>query len=143
MKLVLVEWHDAHAETETWIDLDTVGDDGPYVVRSAGWLLPKNKRKKKHVTLAMSVSADGYVDSVLHIPNKMVVQITVLSEVADEIIIPGSTPNAEGSRHDGPLPKKSGDAGLGRTTASRQTGRQARSDRKTAPSYNAGKPLVD
>lgn len=106
MKLVMVQWHDAHAETETWIDLDTMGSEGPYVVRSAGWLLPKRNTKAKHLTLALSVSADGYVDSVLHIPKKMIVEVTPLGEVADEIVIPGTASNGQGSRQSSAVPPK-------------------------------------
>ena len=37
--MVIVAWHDAHAET-TWCRLDEIDPD-PYVVHTVGWLLPE------------------------------------------------------------------------------------------------------
>lgn len=73
---VLVVWHDAHAGTDTWIDLNTSTDTGPYVVRSVGWLMREDcGGKPGHISLAQSWSDEDAIDSVLHIPVAMVQQI--------------------------------------------------------------------
>lgn len=75
VKTVLIVWHDAHADRTRWTDIGEISDDGPYEVHTVGFLLPKCK--KGHVTVAQS-NADGIVDSLLHIPAKMVVRVTEL-----------------------------------------------------------------
>ena len=81
MKAVLVLWHDAHADVTSWTPMDEVGDDGPYVVESVGWLLqPGQGGKRNHLSLAQSRGQDEKIDSVLHIPQRMVVEVTVLFE---------------------------------------------------------------
>lgn len=77
VKPVLVVWHDAHADRTRWTDITELSDEGPYEVQSVGYLIPKCK--KNHVTLAQS-NADDVVDSLLHIPTKMVVSITELGQ---------------------------------------------------------------
>lgn len=88
MKLVMITWHDAHSGGSTWAHIDDLEDDGPYVVRSVGWLLEsKFGGKKKHATVAQSISPDGCVDSVLHVPEKMIVEVTVIAEVPNEVVV--------------------------------------------------------
>ena len=72
--LVLVVWHDAHAET-SWTTLDDI-DVEPYVVESVGWLLPNVK--PGHLVLAQSIGSDSGLDAVLQIPVGMVQKTTVL-----------------------------------------------------------------
>lgn len=85
VKPVLVIWHDAHAGTSQWTRLDEMEDDGPYEVRSIGFLLDKRSGgKAKHVSITQSWTAEACVDSVLHIPVKMVQKVIYLLEVADE-----------------------------------------------------------
>jgi hypothetical protein len=85
VKPVLVIWHDAHAGTFQWTRLDEMEDDGPYEVSSVGFLLDKRSGgKAKHVSITQSWTAEACVDSVLHIPVKMVQKVIYLSEVADE-----------------------------------------------------------
>lgn len=82
MKLVLVIWHDAHVGSSTWEHLRDMEDDGPYVVRSVGYVIPvKNGGKKKHISIAQSWSEAECVDSVLHIPAAMVRQVIDLTEM--------------------------------------------------------------
>ena len=73
--LVCVTWHDAHADSR-WIEVTEI-DNEPYLVTSIGYLMPK--AKKGHVSLAQSFGADGFVDSVLHIPRGMVVSSTIIT----------------------------------------------------------------
>ena len=81
MKPVLVIWNDAHGGTFTWERIEDLVDDEPYRVQSVGYLLPpKAGGKRGHVSIAQSWSTDECVDSVLHIPTKMVVKVVVLSE---------------------------------------------------------------
>lgn len=91
MKPVVVVWKDAHADCEGWSTLEDI-DDEPYIVRSIGFMLEKDRGKKKgHVSIAQSVSEDNMIDSVLHIPKRMVISLAVLNteresdgEAADE-----------------------------------------------------------
>ena len=73
-KVCIVTWHDAHAEQE-WMTVDDI-DQEPYVVRTAGWLLPDTK--PDHVVIAQSVALDGSIDSVLSIPVGMVVGLKLM-----------------------------------------------------------------
>ena len=73
--LVCISWHDAHADSR-WIEVTEI-DDEAYLVTSVGYLVPK--AKKGHVSLAQSFGADGFVDSVLHIPRGMVVSSTIIT----------------------------------------------------------------
>jgi hypothetical protein len=78
---VLVIWHDAHAGSGTWEHLRDLEDDGNYVVRSIGYLIDGKKHgKKKHISIAQSLSEADCVDSVLHIPVAMVQQVINLVE---------------------------------------------------------------
>ena len=76
LSVVLVEWHDAHAEN-SWTELQDIGDD-PYVVRTVGWLLPD--AKAGHLVVAQSVGADDGLDSVLSIPIGMVARTMILGK---------------------------------------------------------------
>ena len=71
--LVVVVWHDAHSE-QSWTSVEELDSD-PYVVRTAGYLLPD--AKPGHVVIAQSVGPDGALDGVLQIPVGMV-QETIL-----------------------------------------------------------------
>lgn len=73
-KVCIVTWHDAHAENE-WMELGDIDQD-PYVVKTAGWLLPD--AKPDHVVIAQSIAHDGSIDSVLSIPVGMVVGLKLL-----------------------------------------------------------------
>lgn len=81
MKYVCVIWHDAHAAAHGWEAVEELRDNEPYVVRSVGMLLDKNQGAKRgHVSIAQSLSTDDHVDSVLHIPKKMVQKTITLTE---------------------------------------------------------------
>lgn len=66
---VEVIWHDAHADTNTWIDISEIGCD-PCVVVSIGILLPDTK--PNHIVLAQSQNSFDQLDCVLAIPVAMV-----------------------------------------------------------------------
>lgn len=69
--IVLVVWHDAHAEsTGAWTTIGDL-DGGPYVVTSCGFLLPNVK--PNHVSIVQTLGQDDSIDGVLHIPTAMVV----------------------------------------------------------------------
>ena len=81
MKPVLVIWNDAHAGTSTWERIEDLVDNEPYEVKSVGFLMTtKAGGKRSHVSITQSWSADGCVDSVLHIPVAMVQQVINLIE---------------------------------------------------------------
>ena len=87
MKPVLVIWNDAHAGTSTWERIEDLVDNEPYQVKSAGFLMTtKGGGKRGHVSITQSWSADGCVDSVLHIPAKMVVRVINLAEETYEYL---------------------------------------------------------
>lgn len=74
-RILYVIWHDAHSGTSTWESISDLEDDGPYVVHSVGYeLLTNDGGKDGHVSIAQSWSEDDHVDSVLHIPDQMVVE---------------------------------------------------------------------
>ncbi|MGA1037404.1 MAG: hypothetical protein ACO3VQ_06290 [Ilumatobacteraceae bacterium] len=85
MKVALVLWHDAHAGNDgNWIHLDDCKDDEPYLVATAGIILdPKRGGKKNHVSVASSLTNDGHVDYITHIPKRMVVCKYELYELGD------------------------------------------------------------
>jgi hypothetical protein len=72
---VEVIWHDAFADTTSWIDLDAI-DDEPCAVVSVGILLPD--RKRDHVVLCQSQNVNEQIDCVLAIPVGMVRSMRVL-----------------------------------------------------------------
>lgn len=74
LPLVLVTWHDAHADAQGWADITELDDD-PCIVHSIGFQL--ENRKAGHVSLVQSIITTE-VDSVLHIPTAMVQSIRVL-----------------------------------------------------------------
>lgn len=81
MNYVCVIWHDAHAAAHGWESIEELQDNEPYVVRSVGVLLAKDQGAKRgHVSIAQSFSADNHIDSVLHIPKKMVQKTIKLTE---------------------------------------------------------------
>lgn len=75
-------WHDAHSGENTWQQFADIDDEDPYVCYSVGYLLDvKNGGKKKHLSIAQSVSDCDAVDSILHIPNAMVQKVVDLTEI--------------------------------------------------------------
>ena len=84
MNPVIIIWHDAHAGEMAWTPIEELDILAPCVVQSVGWLLDKGKGGKvNHWSVCQSFTEDGQVDSVLHIPRKMVVKIVSLS--SDEV----------------------------------------------------------
>lgn len=79
---VIVIWHDAHASATQWEHEDELDDHEPYEVHSIGFLLPTSSGgKRNHVSILQSRSREGYVDSILHIPRKMVVETIPLERL--------------------------------------------------------------
>lgn len=85
MNVVLVLWHDAHAGNDgQWVHLDECEDDGAYLVATAGIILDRKRGgKKNHVSIASSLTNDGHVDYITHIPKRMVVYRCDLYELGD------------------------------------------------------------
>ena len=77
LPLVLVTWHDAHADAQGWADITELDDD-PCIVHSIG--LQLEDRKSGHVSIVQSIITTE-VDSVLHIPTAMVQSIRILEVV--------------------------------------------------------------
>lgn len=76
LEIVTVRWHDAHADSGgSWVELGDIDPD-PLLVTSVGITLPSTT-KPGHVSLAQSY-AEELCDHVIHIPEKMVVDITVI-----------------------------------------------------------------
>lgn len=101
-EIVLVEWHDAHAGTDTWTHVEELKNDSlPYVVLSVGFLLRDGMGgKPDHVTIVQSWSDDDALDSVLHVPNKMVRRVVVLKGLKNEAGRQGGLSTKEGRRRD-------------------------------------------
>jgi hypothetical protein len=72
---VEIVWHDAHALTDSWIELDDL-DDEPCVVVSVGVLLPSVK--KGHVVVSQSANTQEQFDCVLAVPVGMIKSMRVL-----------------------------------------------------------------
>lgn len=78
-KPVCIIWHDAHAGTDTWVDLYSHKDTDPYIVHSCGWMLTEEiGGKPEHISITQSWSDEDAVDSILHIPVAMVQEIIYL-----------------------------------------------------------------
>jgi len=77
-----IVWHDAHADTSTWMEKDEI-DPNPCVVVSCGILLPETK--PDHIVLAQSLNSYEQVDCVLSIPVAMVQSMRVLGSGQDAV----------------------------------------------------------
>ena len=75
-----IVWHDAHADTNTWIEKAGI-DEQPCIVDSCGILLPD--AKPNHVVLVQSLNSYEQVDCVLSIPVAMVQSMRVLGSGLD------------------------------------------------------------
>lgn len=76
--IVAVKWRDAHADPiGTWTNLDELEDCGPYHVISVGFLLPSVKAD--HVSVAQSLDPEENIDTILHIPVKMVEEVVLFT----------------------------------------------------------------
>lgn len=81
LNIAVVVWKDAHGDGATWQPYDATDPD-PCLVTSVGYLLPKNHGGKPgHITVAQSTIRDEYVDSLLHIPRRMVVRKQIIGRV--------------------------------------------------------------
>ena len=81
---VIVIWHDAHASAAQWEHEDDLNDHEPYEVQSIGFMLTtSNGGKRNHVSILQSRSHEGFVDSILHIPKKMVVKTIALERTTN------------------------------------------------------------
>lgn len=77
---VEIVWHDAHADTSTWMEKDEI-DPNPCVVVSCGILLPE--AKPDHIVLSQSLNSYEQVDCVLSVPVSMVQSMRVLGSGQD------------------------------------------------------------
>jgi len=68
---IVILWADAHAGDGHWATLDE-DDTGEHIVTTAGFIIHDDDGgKENHFTIAQSVSPDGFVDHVIHIPKAM------------------------------------------------------------------------
>lgn len=77
-----IVWHDAHADTSTWMEKDEI-DPNPCVVVSCGILFPD--AKSDHVVLGQSLNSYEQVDCVLSIPVAMIQSMRVLGSGQDAV----------------------------------------------------------
>jgi hypothetical protein len=85
MKVAVVRWLDAHADVSGWASIRGPHDRDPYEIVTVGLLLKRKEgRKPRHVSIAQSLSQEGFIDSVLHVPKAMVVDVTELFEIGVE-----------------------------------------------------------
>jgi hypothetical protein len=77
---VEIVWHDAHADTTTWIEKDEISEN-PCVVVSCGILLPE--AKPDHIVLSQSMNSYDQLDCVLSVPVGMVQSMRVLGSGLD------------------------------------------------------------
>ena len=77
---VEITWHDAHADTATWIEKDEI-DQNPCVVVSCGILIPE--AKPDHIVLVQSLNSYDQIDCVLSVPVAMVQSMRVLGSGLD------------------------------------------------------------
>jgi len=77
--LAIVTWHDTHSDHPGWQTIGELQQD-PCVVHSVGWLIPTQEGgNPDHVTLYQSrIEGTNEVDSVCHIPVKMVVGMKLI-----------------------------------------------------------------
>lgn len=75
LTFVEIVWDDAHAVTDSWIELNDL-DDEPCVVVSVGVLLPSVK--KGHVVVSQSANSQDQFDCVLAVPVGMIRSMRVL-----------------------------------------------------------------
>jgi len=73
-KILLIVWKDAHSE-QTWMHESEITAE-PYLVTTIGFRL--RKTKKGHTSLAQSITPDGNLDHVIHIPDEMIVSVQEL-----------------------------------------------------------------
>jgi hypothetical protein len=77
-KVAVVRWHDAHADFNgSWVHEKDIDPD-PLEVLSVGVVL--DEVKPGHVSIAQSYTS-GICDHVLHIPDAMVKEITIVSTI--------------------------------------------------------------
>ena len=77
---VEIVWHDAHADTTTWIEKDEISEN-PCVVVSCGILMPE--AKPDHIVLSQSMNSYDQLDCVLSVPVGMVQSMRVLGSGLD------------------------------------------------------------
>jgi hypothetical protein len=84
---IYVTWRDAHAGTTTWTNPRDI-DPEPCIVRTSGFLMAESDGgKKDHLTIFQSITPDGDVDHVLHIPVGMVVDFKCIQiNLVDEVV---------------------------------------------------------
>lgn len=81
----VVTWYDAHADSPgSWTTLQDIDPD-PYLVTTVGVILP-DCTKQGHVSVAQSIG-QGSIDGIIHIPEKMVSEITILGTLDLEELI--------------------------------------------------------
>ena len=73
--MVRIQWRDAFTSGLHWGRPED-GDPEPAVITSVGWLI--DHPLEGHVTIAQSIAADGMAGEMLHVPEAMVDEVTVL-----------------------------------------------------------------
>ena len=85
MHIAVVIWRDAHSLGDEWITAADAAEGGDYVVTTVGWLLNEDSGGKAgHISIVRSITQDDYLDSVLHIPEQLVLRQIDLHEVTHD-----------------------------------------------------------
>ncbi len=70
-KVYRIVWRDAYSEQDQWHDSDTL-EECDYLCETIGFLIEDNK-KPHYITVASTITHDGYYCSIMNIPKSMIV----------------------------------------------------------------------
>lgn len=76
LKLYHIVWRDAFSEEDEWHDHESIADKD-YVCETFGFLIENNK-KPNYITIASTLTYDGYFCSVMNIPKSMIIKKTLI-----------------------------------------------------------------
>jgi hypothetical protein len=77
VKLCRIVWRDAFSEQDQWHDSDSL-ETIDYLCETIGFLIEDNK-KPHYITVASTITHDGYYCSIMNIPKSMIVSKVFLS----------------------------------------------------------------
>jgi len=70
-KIYRIIWRDAYSEVDEWHDEDSI-DGSDYLCETIGFLI-ENDKNSKYLTIASTVTIEGYFCCLINIPKAMVV----------------------------------------------------------------------
>lgn len=115
---ICVVWADAHAGAGHWAELEE-HDMGEHLVTTVGMnITPKEGGKPEHITVAQSLSPDGFYDHVIYIPTGMVRTLCTLISVDDPQPESKSSKKPSSSQREAKKPKTGPSPSKGSASAS-------------------------